>query len=238
MNKIAAYKEKIGTPYEKIDFNTITEMSISLSNLVDNKLYGPVYTRFVKRFTTLFESEKLREEKPVGSEEWEWPKIKEYLGKNLVRYPRGFNAILYAMAKTETVLQGYSGIANRFSLNQMAKGMNKLLGPNQQSEFSDFASAFKQIANKLVSLKVFPSNAGYSVEDENTIKFTVDKCPFKDICEKFRAEKITRYGEKDICSIGSMLSTYISLEFSPNYDYSVKEFVNPHCEVEFSKNRI
>ena len=226
---------KIDTPYKQIEFNTLTETSISLSKLIDDKLYGPVYTRLVKKYTMQFVAKKLGEEPPEGSDEWDWSRIKEYLMKNLDRYPYIFNALLYAMAKTEIVLQGKTGIGNRVSLNEMAKSMNKQLGNTQQSVSSNLASVFKQTVNKLVAFKVFPSNASYSVEDENTIKFTVDKCAFKDVCEAFRKEKITRHGEKDICSIGSMISTYISLDFSPANDYMVENFANPHCNVKFIK---
>ncbi len=229
--------EKIDTPYDQIDFNTLVDISISLSRLIDDKLYGAVYTRFVKRFTMQFEAERIGKTPPDDSEDWEWSRIREYLEQNRENYPYGFNAVMYAMAKTEVTLQGKTGVGSRVSLNEMAKSMNKRLGDTQQSEFPNLVSAFKQIVNKLVALNVFPPNADYSAEDCNTVSLLVDGCAFKDVCQKLRNENITRYGNKEICSIGSMLSTYLELEFSRDHDYAIEHFANPHCKIKFAKTK-
>jgi hypothetical protein len=41
------------------------------------------HTRYVKKFATQFEADKLGEEPPEGSNEWKWPQMKEYLEKKL-----------------------------------------------------------------------------------------------------------------------------------------------------------
>ncbi len=226
--------EKIKTIYSQIDFETLVDMSISNTKIVEDKVYGPVYPRMVKKYTIQFEADKLGKEKPEGSEEWEWSELKDYLKKNADKYPKGFNAILYAMAKTEAVLQGKTGVSNRISINEMAKGMEKRLGAKPVS-VSDFINAFIQIVDKLAAFKVMPPEASYSSKDEKTVNFVVENCAYKDVCEAFKNENITKYNGTSVCSIGRMIATYLELELSPDYDYILDEFANPNCKVRIIK---
>ncbi len=228
--------ERVVTPYERIEFGTLVDLSISNSRIVEDKIYGPVYPRLVKRFAVRFESEKLGEEPPEGAEEWDWPQVKGYLEKNLDRYPYGFNALLYAMAKTEATLQGTSGVANRVSINEMAKHMDRKLGVEGSGRVSSFEEVFRQPVEKLAALRVLPPGLNYSIEEENTARFVVEDCAYRDVCEAFHKEKITKYNGEDICSIGRMITTYIELELSPDYDYHLEDFASPQCSVRITKS--
>ncbi len=227
--------DRIAAPYEQVDLNTLADIAISGVKVVETKVYGPVYPRLVKRYTMRFEADKLGEEPPEGSEEWEWSKIKDYLEKNLESYPYGFVALPYAMAKTEAVLQGTTGVANRISINEIAKSLNIQLGKDQQTEITDFANCFKESVDKLVALKVMPPSTSYSIEDENTFKLVVDNCFFKDVCEAFMKEKVRKYDGSTVCSIARMITTYIELELGPGHDYILDEFANPNCTARIIK---
>lgn len=225
--------ESIKAPYDKIDFDTLMETSISFATLVDTKLYGPVFTRLSRIYALRFFANRIDEKPPEGSDEWNWTRVKEYFAKNKDSYPYGFNALMYGMAKTEALLQGSTGVANRLSINMMAKNMAKQQG-DKQIEFWDLVSAFKQTADMFVALRIMPPKASYMVEN-GKVRFTVDNCSYKDTCEAFRKEKIIKYDLTAVCCISRILCTYIELKLSPDYDYSVKEFANPHCKIDFLK---
>jgi hypothetical protein len=85
-----------------------------------------------------------------------------------------------------------------------------------------------------VFLKIMPPNASYSAKD-GKVMLTVEKCAYKDACDAFRRDKIIKFDSTAVCCVSRILCTYIELQLSPDYDYSVKSFANPHCEVEFLK---
>jgi len=227
--------EKIAAPYEQIDLNTILDIALSGIKIVENKIYGPVYPRLVKKYAIKFLCNKLNSEMPEGSEDWDWPQIKEYFDKNLSSYPIGYIAFSYAMAKTESTLQGKTGVANRISVNEIIKSMKQRSAEIQQGEASDFINCFKQSIGKAVSLKVMPPNAYYTVENEKTIRMRVDNCIYKDICEAFIKESVLKYDGSTVCSVGRMITTYIELELGPNYDYKLEKFASPNCDVRIIK---
>ncbi len=247
---------KIETPYVQIDSNTIVDIGISNSKIVDNKLYGPVYTRLTKKYAIRFVADKIGEEPPKGSEDWEWSQIKGYFESKQEKYPKLFNALLYGLVKTESVLQGKTGVGTRISINEMVKSMDKrvwwLKMMNkveksstltattdflpETSEALDFKDIFKSVVDKLVSFKILPTSASYSVEDENTIKFAVADCDYKDSCAAYQAENITKIDGNHVCSMGRMICTYLEIEMlSPDYDYVLEHFANPHCSARIIK---
>ena len=247
---------KIDTPYIQIDSNTIVDIGIANSKIVDNKLYGPVYTRLVKKYTMQFVADKLGEEPPEGSEDWEWFQVKEYLERIHEKYPKFFNALLYGMVKTESVLQGKTGVGTRISINEMVKSMDKRVWwlkvitkvesstdisstedfIPESNEFSDLVGLFKNVIDKLVSFKVLPPGASYSVENENVIKFAVENCAYKDSCAAYQAENITKFDGNYVCSMGRMICTYMEVELlSPYYDYLLEQFGNPICSARIIK---
>ncbi|MBS7251883.1 MAG: hypothetical protein KIH08_15030 [Candidatus Freyarchaeota archaeon] len=221
--------ERINASYEQVDFNTILDIALSGIKIIEDKIYGPVYPRLVKRYAMQFLCNKLNIEVPEGSEDWDWPRISEYIDKNLEAYPMGYTAFSYAMAKTEAVLQGKTGVSNRVSINELIKSIKNRFKEIQQA--SDFISCFKQAIEKVVALKVMPPNAFYKIENEKVIKLEVNACVYKDICEAFIKESVRKYDGSTVCSVGRMITTYIELELGPNYDYKLEKFASPNCEV-------
>lgn len=225
----------INASYENVDLNIIFDIALSGVKVVENKIYGPVYPRLVKKYVMQFFCNKLNLKTPEGSEDWDWPQIKEYLDKNLEGYPYGYIAFPYAMAKTESTLQGKTGIANRISINEIIKSMKQRVTDVQQAEVIDFINCFKQAIEKVVALKVMPPNANYIVEDEKTIKLEVNNCVYKDVCEAFIKESVLKYDGSPVCSIGRMILTYIELDLGPDLDYMLEKFANPNCNIRIMK---
>jgi hypothetical protein len=221
--------DKIEVQYGQIDFKALLDFSIVyIQN--EEKMYGPVYGRMAKRYAMQFVAKRLGEKPPEGSEDWDWSRIKEYLNKNLERYPYIFNALLYAMGKTEATLQGATGTSRITA----AKVANQL-GFNQPSEVSDIVEVWKQTVDAWVSFKVMPPDTSYSVEDENTIKYVVHDCPYKDSCDAFLAEKITNRDGSPICGIGRGLSSVMGQKIVTGCDYILDELRNPKCIVRIVK---
>nr|MDO8079156.1 hypothetical protein [Candidatus Freyarchaeota archaeon] len=220
---------KIEVEYKQVDIKSLLDFCIVFIQN-EEKMYGPVYTRLVKKYAVEFVAKRLGEEPPEGSDEWDWPQVKEYLEKNLVRYPYIFNAIVYAGAKTEITLQGKTG-TSRIAAAKVAKQLNV----GQHSEALNLAQAWKQTVDAFVTFKVMPPDTSYSIEDENTIKIIVDNCPFKDSCDAFIAENITRFGGGYICGIGQSLSYNIRDQIIADCDFAVQEFSNPKCTVRIVK---
>ena len=161
--------ERIETPYNEIDFHTILDIGIANVKIVEEKLFGPVYTRFVKKFALEFAAKKLGDTLPEGSEEWDLSQVKNYLKSNIEQYPHIFGALMYGMARAEAYLAGSSGVVRRITVNEMAKAMNKKLesinkqGNTRQDISSiDIGSEFKQVVNKLTIFKTMPPGASYS----------------------------------------------------------------------------
>ncbi len=234
--------ERIETPYNEIDFHTILDIGIANVKIVEEKLFGPVYTRFVKKFALEFAAKKLGDTLPEGSEEWDLSQVKNYLKSNIEQYPHIFGALMYGMARAEAYLAGSSGVVRRITVNEMAKAMNKKLesinkqGNTRQDISSiDIGSEFKQVVNKLTIFKTMPPGASYSVMDASTVKMEVDNCPYSEVCKAFHTEKVVTYSRAHVCSIATMICAYLALGIPSgsdyDYDYNLDEFTNTKCKV-------
>jgi hypothetical protein len=83
-----------------------------------DKFYGPIFTCMVSDFALQFEAEKLNEKQPQNIQGLE--QVTNYIIANLGRYPRGYCALMYGIAKTEKNLQGSTGAgARRAAFNAM-----------------------------------------------------------------------------------------------------------------------
>nr|MDO8079155.1 hypothetical protein [Candidatus Freyarchaeota archaeon] len=221
--------DKIDAQYEDVNVNALLDFCIIYLQ-IEEKMYGSVYSRMAKKYTMQFVAKKLGEEPPEGSDEWEWPQVKEYLEKRLERYPYIFNALLYAGGKTEASLQGATGTSRI-----MAAKVAKQLDVSQPGKVLNFAQAWKQSMGNWVSFRVLPPEMSYSIEDENTIKFVIKNCPFKDSCKAYIEENITHFGGGHICGIGRGLSSDIGQKIITGCDYILDEFANPNCTVRIVK---
>ncbi|MGQ9721624.1 MAG: hypothetical protein ACUVXA_09925 [Candidatus Jordarchaeum sp.] len=216
--------ESIKTEYDQVDGNALLGICVAILQNQE-KLYGPAFSRLAKKNTVEFEAEKVGQEPPEGCEAWEWSQVQEYLGKNFENYPYGFNALIYAMGKTEATLQGSTGTSQRIGTTAVAKQMEA----GQTSGVSSLAEAWKQSLNKLAFFKILPPEISYSTVDEKTIMYEVKNCPFKDSCSAFNIEKIFKSDGKHICALGRITSSDAGQKVGTGCDYYVDKFANPNC---------
>lgn len=216
--------EKVETPYDQVDGNALLEVCIAILQNQE-KVYGPVYVRLAKKNIMQFEANKTGENPPESSQEWDWSQVKEYLKKNFEKYPFGFNALIYSMGKTEATLQGSTGTSQRIGTTIAAKQMET----NQPGKASNLEEAWKQSAGKLAFFKIMPTQVRYKLEDEKTVKYVVDNCPFKDGCDEFHVENIRKAGGNHICSLGRIMSSDIGQKIGAGCDYFVDQFADPNC---------
>jgi len=71
------------------------------------KLYGPIFSRMAAEHAARFEAEQLEEEPPKNIQTLD--DATDYILRNLDKYPKGYNALMYAIGKTEASLQGATG---------------------------------------------------------------------------------------------------------------------------------
>ncbi|MEM3585747.1 MAG: hypothetical protein QXO71_00355, partial [Candidatus Jordarchaeaceae archaeon] len=170
--------EKMEIPYKQVDGNALLDVCIAILQNQE-KVYGPVYGRLARNYTVQFESDKIGEKPPEDFHEWNWSQVKDYLKKNFENYPYGFNALIYSMGKAEAELQGSTGTSQRIGTTAVAKQMEA----SQPGQALNILDAWKQSVGKLAFFKIMPPEVSYGEEDEKTVIYMVDNCPFKDGCD-------------------------------------------------------
>ncbi|MEM2958202.1 MAG: hypothetical protein Q6366_000800 [Candidatus Freyarchaeota archaeon] len=217
--------EKIVTPYDQVNVNALLDVCIAILQNQE-KVYGPAYGRLAKKNTITFAAKKFGEPPVEEAQDWNWAQVKEYLQKNQSKYSHGYNALIYAMGKTESALQGATGSSQRISTTEAAKSLES----GKTGEATNLQDAWRKSVDKLVFFGLMPTKVSYKVEDENTVAYIVDDCPFRDCCEAFISEKIRKMDGGQICALGRMMSSDIGQKLKAGCDYYVDSFANPSCK--------
>ncbi|MEM3588084.1 MAG: hypothetical protein QXO71_12290, partial [Candidatus Jordarchaeaceae archaeon] len=75
------------------------------------KLYGTLFSRMVSAYALKFEAEKLNEKPPENLHGLE--EVTNYIIANLGKYPRGYNSLIYGIAKADIKFWGSTGAGSR-----------------------------------------------------------------------------------------------------------------------------
>ncbi|MBS7252249.1 MAG: hypothetical protein KIH08_16920 [Candidatus Freyarchaeota archaeon] len=217
--------EKIVTSYDQVNGNALLDVCIAILKNQE-QVYGPAYGRLAKKNAIIFAAKKFGESPVEEAQEWDWTQVKEYLQKNQNKYSHGYNALIYAMGKTESTLQGSTGSSQRISATQVAKSLES----GKTEEVTNLEDAWKKSVDKLVFFGLMPTKVSYKVEDESTVTYMVEDCPFRDCCEAFISEKIRKMDGRQICALGRMMSSDIGQKLKAGCDYYVDNFANPSCK--------
>ncbi len=217
--------EKIGTPYDQVNVNALLDVCIAILKNQEN-LYGAAYGRLARKNTVLFASKKCGEPPVEEAQDWDWAQVKGYLQKKQDKYLYGFNALIYAMGKTESTFQGATGSSQRISTTEAAKSLES----GKSGEATNLEEAWRKSVDKLVFFGLMPTKVSYKVEDENTVVYMVEDCPFRDCCEAFVTEKIKKMDGRQICALGRLMSSDIGQKLKAGCDYYLDDFANPSCK--------
>jgi len=209
------------------DVNTSLMVSKTTTEAVAS-MFGPVFTKNAVKYTLEFEAQKLGENPPKGIETLDG--AVEYIQKNINRYPDGVCSIVYGMAKTERVLEGYSASGSkRMAFNAVKKVMEDsgMLSSLQGSadQIFDAIAKFHELNS---FLKVIPPNR--FERQDNGAKMIVKNCTCKDACRKLAGEDFSRIigGKECIILINHCAAAEIIT--GKRCDYKLEKFDQPACE--------
>ncbi|MEM2135076.1 MAG: hypothetical protein QW261_15425 [Candidatus Jordarchaeaceae archaeon] len=193
------------------------------------KLYGPIFKRMASNYALEFEAKKLNEEPPENIQGLE--NVTNYILQNLDRYPQGYCALIYGIAKAESKLQGSTGAGSRRaafhaikSILQSSGLMNGLIGSTQ-----DPFEAIDKFENISKAIKTAYPERFLKEENNQIIMILDERCPFRDACTAFAGEKISRVvgGEECVSLITHVAVAEIITK--KKFDYKLEKFDTTEC---------
>jgi len=193
------------------------------------KIYGPIFKRMASKYALEFEAEKLKEEPPENIQGLE--DVTNYILQNLDRYPQGYCALIYGIAKAESKLQGSTGAGARRAAFHAIKSilhssglLNGLIGSTE-----DAFEAIDKFENISKAIKTaYPER--FLKEENNQIVMILDeRCPFRDACKAFTRERISRMigGEECVSLITHVAVSEIITK--KKFDYKLEKYDELEC---------
>ncbi|WXG39810.1 MAG: hypothetical protein WED07_03125 [Candidatus Freyarchaeum deiterrae] len=194
-----------------------------------DKIYGPLFTRMVSEYALQFEAEKLNEEPPENIQGLD--AVTNYITANLNRYPRGYCAIFYGVAKTEKNLQGSIGSGSRRAAFNAMKSIIESSGM-LSSVIGTTEDIFEAIAKAVEIVKAVKINISmrYIKGEDKEITMVVPNCPYKDACRSYIREGISRLVGGSECTNLTCQAVISELITKKHLDYRLEEFDKPQCK--------
>ena len=192
------------------------------------KLYGPIFTRMVSVYALQFEAEKLKERPPENIRDLE--AVTNYILANLGRYPRGYNSLIYGIGKADSKLQGSTGIGARRAAYSAIKSilessglLNSIIGTTEDA----FEAIYKaEELNKEIKTAV---PARYIRGENNQVIVIVPNCCYKDACNAFVNEGISRLVGGSECIYLIVTNAEAEIITKKQLDYKIEEFGKSEC---------
>lgn len=216
------------TEIDEIPDPNVSLMVSKTSTEAVAKIFGPVFIKNVIKYTLEFEAEKISENPPNDVETLDG--AIEYISKNFERYPDGVCSIVYGMAKSERVLEGFSASGSKRmafdSVKQVLEesGMlSSLQGTTDQ--IFDAIAKFHELNS---SFQVIPPNR--FERQGNEAKMTVNNCTCKDACKKLAEEDFSRIVGGKECIILINHCAAAEIVTGKRCDYTLEKFDQPMCE--------
>ncbi len=198
-----------------------------LSFFVDRqaKIYGPVFYNLAAGYALDFESEKLGEKIPGDVVSFE--QAKDYIKRNLGRYPHGYCALLYGLIKAESSLQGGTGTSTRLATSSVAEKERQDDGGVVSAV--SLADAMKKCQEGIRNGRFLP-DFGYELVSDEQANCTVYNCHCRDACEASVKEKLVRVGGKPWCALLRYAVADLGLTTGEPFEYELQEFGNLNCK--------
>jgi hypothetical protein len=193
------------------------------------KIYGPIFTRMVSEYALKFEADKLKESPPENVQGLE--AVTNYILANLNRYPKGYNSLIYGIAKAESKLQGSTGAGAKRAAYIATKAamegsglLNSLIGTTEDM----FEAIHKaEELNKAIKTAV---SGRYIRGENNRIIVVVPNCIFKDACNALVKERISRIVGGTECIFLITTNAEGEIVTKKHLDYRLEEFGEPNCK--------
>jgi hypothetical protein len=192
------------------------------------KLYGPIFTRMASEYALKFEAEKLKERPPENIRDLE--AVTNYIIANLGRYPQGYNSLIYGIGKADSKLQGSTGIGARRAAYSAIKSilessglLNSIIGTTEDA----FEAIYKaEELNKEIKTAV---PARYIRGENNQVIVIVPNCYYKDACNAFVKEGISRIVGGSECIYLIVTNAEAEIITKKQFDYRIDEFGKSEC---------
>ncbi|MBS7251786.1 MAG: hypothetical protein KIH08_14530 [Candidatus Freyarchaeota archaeon] len=192
------------------------------------KLYGPIFTRMVSEYALQFLAEKLGESPPNDVRGLE--AVTNYILGNLDRYPRGFNSLIYGIAKAENKLQGSTGAGARRAAYSAIKTIlesSGLLSSIVGTTKDVFEAIYKaEEINKEIKTAV---SGHYIRGGNNQVVVVVPNCSWRDACIALVDEGISRLVGGSECIFLIVTNAEAEIITKKHLDYKIDEFGKSEC---------
>nr|MDO8083093.1 hypothetical protein [Candidatus Freyarchaeota archaeon] len=192
------------------------------------KLYGSIFTRMVSKYALQFEAEKLKEKPQENIQGLE--AVTNYILANLKRYPRGYCALIYGMAKADIKFWGSTGAGSRRAAYSAMKsifegsGLLKSIIGTTKDPFEALYTTEK--INKEIKTA---SPARYIREENNQVIVVVPNCIYMDACSAFVKEGISRLIGGSECIFLIVTNVAAEIITEKHLDYRLDEFNESEC---------
>lgn len=182
----------------------------------------------VSEYALKFEAEKLKEKPPENIKGLE--QVTNYIIANLGKYSRGYNALIYGIAKADIKFWGSTGAGSRRAAYSAIKsifessGLLKSIIGTTKDPFE--AIYMSEKINKEIGTA---SPAKYVRQENNQVIAVISNCIYKDACTAFLKEGISRLigGSECIFLIVTTVGAEIITE--KHLDYRLEEFNELEC---------
>nr|MDO8082385.1 hypothetical protein [Candidatus Freyarchaeota archaeon] len=226
-SKLSDFKMLEEAPYEMPEPRAYTELIVG-SLKREEFLFGPVFTaRFIK-YALQFVAKKYGEEPSEDIRTLD--QLKEYLISVSDKYPSACcHAIQYAQVKTESKLEGSSGVAGtRLLSTGVAKSMTDRLVIKERNV--DLDAVFIKLRQISIAMKISPQKIGYKKNEDGSVLILHPTCYFLEACqEAFNEGWLKRPDGRIRCSMNGTINQYLKLATGYDWDYVVLEFDKPYC---------
>jgi hypothetical protein len=205
------------------DPKSMTRLMIRTVKITE-QFYGPFFSKIVARAAAEFEAKKIGDQTLPRIETME--DASEYIMQNIVKYPDGFCAVVYGLAKAENNLQGGIGSGGRTTAKKSA--LNSLMGSYARNS-TNSTEVYRMQTSMAKEARLLVGNVKEISGDENSVTVLFEGCHFADACNAIAQEKIGKIAGGFECT--NARSGTASLEYSTKlaHDFEVTRFSPPNC---------
>ncbi|WXG39808.1 MAG: hypothetical protein WED07_03115 [Candidatus Freyarchaeum deiterrae] len=182
----------------------------------------------VSEYALKFEAEKLNEKPPENIQGLE--AVTDYISANLNRYPRGYCALLYGIAKADIKFWGSTGAGARKAAYSAMKSviestglLNSIIGKTKDPFEAIYTN--EEINKELKTT----SPARYIRGENNQVIVVVPNCIFMDACKAFAKEGISRLIGGSECVFLVVTDVGAEIVTEKHLDYRLDKFEEDEC---------
>ncbi len=192
------------------------------------KLYGSSFISMVSEYALHFEAEKLKEKPPQNIQGLD--QVTNYILQNLNRYPRGYCALLYGIAKADIKFWGSTGAGARRAAYSAMKSILESSGL-LKGTIGKTKDPFEAIRmNEKINQELgTASSASYIRGENNQVITVVPNCIYIDACTAFEKEGISRLIGGSECVFLIVTTVGAEIITEKHLDYKLDKFDASEC---------